>query len=87
MIKLDDINNEIYFHWRRAQVDALGTERLGHIHVSDIIKQLNEITFAIIDNKKEEFGLSSFDKIYITLTDCSILIKSMSKFYLQATSA
>jgi CRISPR/Cas system-associated exonuclease Cas4 (RecB family) len=38
MIKLEDVNNEIYFHWRRSQIDALGTERLGHIHVSDIIK-------------------------------------------------
>jgi hypothetical protein len=38
MLKLDDINSEIYFHWRRAQLDALKTERLGQIHVSDIIK-------------------------------------------------
>ena len=38
MLKLEDINNEIYFHWRRSQLDALKTERLGQIHVSDIIK-------------------------------------------------
>jgi len=38
MLKLEDINNEIYFEFRRAQMDALKTERLGQIHVSDIIK-------------------------------------------------
>lgn len=38
MLKLDDINNHIYFEFRRAQVEAMKTERLGVIHVSDIIK-------------------------------------------------
>ena len=38
MIKLDDINNEIYFQFRRSQMEAMKTERLGVIHVSDIIK-------------------------------------------------
>ena len=38
MLKLEDINDEVYFQFRRAQVDGLGTERLGQIHVSDIIK-------------------------------------------------
>ena len=38
MLKLEDINNEVYFQFRRSQVEGLGTERLGQIHVSDIIK-------------------------------------------------
>ena len=38
MLKLEDINNEVYFQFRRSQVEALGTERLGQIHVSDLIK-------------------------------------------------
>ena len=38
MLKLEDVNNAVYFQWRRAQLDALSTERLGQIHVSDIIK-------------------------------------------------
>lgn len=38
MLKLDDVNNHVYFEFRRAQVEALKTERLGVIHVSDIIK-------------------------------------------------
>ena len=38
MLKLEDVNNHIYFEFRRAQVEALKTERLGVIHVSDLIK-------------------------------------------------
>jgi hypothetical protein len=38
MLKLEDVNNHVYFEFRRAQVEALKTERLGVIHVSDIIK-------------------------------------------------
>lgn len=38
MIKLDDINEDIYFKFRKAQTEAMHTERLGTIHVSDIIK-------------------------------------------------
>ena len=38
MLKLEDINNHIYFELRRAQTEAMETERLGKIHVSDIIK-------------------------------------------------
>lgn len=38
MLKLEDINNHIYFEFRRAQMEAMKTERLGVIHVSDIIK-------------------------------------------------
>ncbi len=38
MLKIDDINEEVYFQFRRAQMEAMHTERLGVIHVSDIIK-------------------------------------------------
>ena len=33
-----DVNKAAYFAFRRAQVKAMGTERLGVIHVSDLIK-------------------------------------------------
>jgi len=38
MLKLSDINDKVYFEFRRAQVEAMHTDRLGQIHVSDIIK-------------------------------------------------
>tara|TARA_R110002051_G_scaffold127825_1_gene201451 strand:+ start:1 stop:765 length:765 start_codon:yes stop_codon:yes gene_type:complete len=38
MLKIDDVNEEIYFQFRRSQMEAMATERLGLIHVSDIIK-------------------------------------------------
>ena len=38
MLKIDDVNEEIYFQFRRSQMEAMKTERLGIIHVSDIIK-------------------------------------------------
>ena len=38
MLKLEDISNAVYFEFRRAQIEAMKTERLGVIHVSDIIK-------------------------------------------------
>lgn len=38
MLTLDNIKDEVYFQFRRAQIEAMKTERLGVIHVSDIIK-------------------------------------------------
>ena len=38
MLKLEDISNQVYFAFRKAQVEAMKTQRLGVIHVSDIIK-------------------------------------------------
>ena len=38
MLKLDDIAEKVYFDFRKAQVEGMATERLGKIHVSDIIK-------------------------------------------------
>ena len=36
MLTLEDINNEAYFLWRKSQVEAMRTPRLGKIHVSDL---------------------------------------------------
>jgi hypothetical protein len=33
-----DVNKEVYFAYRKAQLKAMETERLGQIHVSDLIK-------------------------------------------------
>jgi len=38
VLKLEDISNQVYFEFRKAQIEAMKTERLGVIHVSDIIK-------------------------------------------------
>ena len=38
MITLDDIKSKVYFDFRKAQIEGMATERLGHIHVSDLIK-------------------------------------------------
>ena len=38
MLTLEDINNEAYFLWRKSQVKAMKTPRLGKIHVCDLIK-------------------------------------------------
>ena len=38
MLTLDQIKEKVYFEFRRAQTDAMNTERLGKIHVSDLIK-------------------------------------------------
>tara|TARA_R100000963_G_scaffold35025_2_gene31157 strand:- start:5688 stop:6449 length:762 start_codon:yes stop_codon:yes gene_type:complete len=44
MLKLEDINNEIYFEFRRSQMEAMENERLGKIHVSDVIKPCDRYT-------------------------------------------
>ena len=38
MITLDQVKTKVYFDWRKSQMKALETERLGIIHVSDLIK-------------------------------------------------
>jgi len=38
MIKLQDVNDKVYFDFRKAQVKAMEIPRLGKIHVSDVIK-------------------------------------------------
>jgi len=38
MLTLGQISDTIYFKFRKSQVDAMNTQRLGVIHVSDIIK-------------------------------------------------
>tara|TARA_R110000824_G_scaffold115163_3_gene266127 strand:+ start:890 stop:1651 length:762 start_codon:yes stop_codon:yes gene_type:complete len=59
MIKLEDINEDIYFKFRKAQVEAMGTERLGQIHVSDIIKPcMRNVIYKKISNEQ---GMSTED--------------------------
>lgn len=38
MLNKQKIEDNVYFAWRKAQVQALKTERLGVIHVSDLIR-------------------------------------------------
>ena len=38
MLKLQDISDKVYFDFRKSQVKAMETPRLGKIHVSDVIK-------------------------------------------------
>ena len=38
MLTLDKVKGKVYFAWRKSQMKALETERLGNIHVSDLIK-------------------------------------------------
>ena len=35
---MQDVNDKVYFDFRKAQVKAMETPRLGKIHVSDVIK-------------------------------------------------
>ena len=60
MLKLDDIAEKVYFDFRKAQIEGMATERLGHIHVSDLIT---------IDSnyKRKHFRFSPFlSKLIIT---------------------
>ena len=38
MLTLEDINNHVYFLWRKSQAEVMHSPRLGKIHVSDLIK-------------------------------------------------
>jgi len=38
MLTLGDIKDKVYFDFRKSQLRAMETERLGIIHVSDLIK-------------------------------------------------
>lgn len=38
MLKNEEVDDLIYFAWRKAQVEIMHTERLGVIHVSDLLK-------------------------------------------------
>ena len=44
MLTLDNIKEKVYFEYRRAQMEAMKTERLGVIHVSDVIKPCDRYT-------------------------------------------
>ena len=59
MLKLSDINEQVYFEFRRAQVEAMQMERLGQIHVSDIIKPcMRNVIYRKINT---ETGISTED--------------------------
>ena len=38
MLTLEDINNQVYFLFRKSQAEVMHSPRLGKIHVSDLIK-------------------------------------------------
>lgn len=59
MLTLEDINNHIYFLFRKSQAEAMKTERLGTIHVSDVIKPcMRYVTYKKIS---EDNGMSTED--------------------------
>ena len=59
MIKLEDVQNKAYFAMRKAQVEAMQTERLGQIHVSDIIKPC--MRYVIYNKTMPQNGMSTED--------------------------
>ena len=61
MIKLEDVQNKAYFAMRKAQVEAMKTERLGQIHVSDVIKPC--MRYVIYQKTMPETGMSTEDEI------------------------
>ena len=59
MIKLEDVENKAYFAMRKAQVKAMETERLGLIHVSDVIKPC--MRYVIYSKITPSTGMSTED--------------------------
>jgi len=59
MLTLDKIKENVYFGLRRAQIEAMKTERLGVIHVSDIIKPC--MRNVIYKKTTPETGMSTED--------------------------
>ena len=59
MIKLEDVQNKAYFAMRKAQVEAMQTERLGQIHDSDIIKPC--MRYVIYNKTMPQNGMSTED--------------------------
>ena len=59
MIKLEDIENKAYFAMRKAQVKAMETERLGMIHVSDVIKPC--MRYVVYNKISPSSGMSTED--------------------------
>ena len=59
MLTLEDINNHVYFLWRKTQVEAMKTPRLGTIHVSDVIKPC--MRYTIYKKISPEGGMSTED--------------------------
>ena len=59
MLTLEDINNQAYFLWRKSQVKAMRTPRLGKIHVSDLIKPC--MRYVIYKKITPDTGMSTED--------------------------
>ena len=59
MIKLEDVTNKAYFAMRKAQVNAMQTERLGKIHVSDVIKPC--MRYVVYNKTMPQTGMSTED--------------------------
>ena len=59
MLTLEDINNHVYFLWRKTQVEAMKTPRLGVIHVSDVIKPC--MRYTIYKKISGDTGMSTED--------------------------
>ena len=59
MIKLEDVQNKAYFAMRKAQVEAMKTERLGVIHISDVIKPC--MRYVIYNKTMPPTGMSTED--------------------------
>ena len=59
MIKLEDVQNKAYFAMRKAQVEAIKTERLGQIHVSDVIKPC--MRYVVYNKVAPQSGMSTED--------------------------
>jgi hypothetical protein len=53
MIKLDDIKDEVFVAYRKAQLKAMDTERKGQLHVSDVISPcMRKVWYGKHDNDK-----------------------------------
>ena len=62
MLTLEDINNHVYFLFRKSQAEAMRTPRLGKIHVSDLIKPCMRYPLArwlILQGKTHRGGSTS----------------------------
>ena len=60
MIKLEDVTNKAYFAMRKAQVNAMQTERLGKIHVSDVTNFMPKTELAQFDFEMCKFNLQPY---------------------------
>lgn len=54
MLDIDKIKDEVYFAFRRAQLEAMKTDRKGQIHVSDVISPcMRKVWYSKMDKDKK----------------------------------